>query len=623
MKKNNLIAIVALIILLVGIVVVAYFTKEDSILSKDKLFSFNEYNIVKNNIELLSNQNNIDNEIFQKIESGEYSIDEPLLLVNPYDVSPLTAIIGFKTDESAEVTVTIKAKNNGKDLVYTTKESKVHYIPIYGLYMDYLNKVELKINDQTKSLDISVEAEDLEEYFFPDIVIEKNKLPEEDNDFYFVSTPLGTFVAAYDQTGEIRWFLKSHIHKQLTRLSNGNFLLGSPEIIKDESLGFIEIDLLGKIYNSYNLSDSYLHNYIELPNGNILYSTTNNRVIEFSLKTGEVIKTYDINQILKDVDPNILNSLEEKFDLESLKDFHLINSLDYDTTTDSILVGIYHYSTLINLNKNGKINWMLANPEYYSSKFSEYLLKPTNENFVYPMGNHNSKFENGKLTVMNNGWDLSKTTACSSLEGLKSSAVDYTIDSNKKTITETWKFEKNYISFTWGDYTTNADSKLIMFGRDFIEFHEPIATCKLPEEGDFVSHIIVLENDEEIFTMQISNSYNHVSKMSIVNKSYDFKKIIPKSYTSNQPSDSYEEINYKNKYKDSVLNNVPFELSGNKLKALYYEENFKIVLMDEYGKGYKYSPVNNEVNVKKGIGKTLILIEGEGEIYNTGYYIDL
>ena len=623
MKKNNLIVIVALIILLVGIGVAAYFTKEDSILSKDKLFSFDEYSIVQNNIELLSNQNNIDNEIFQKIESGEYSIDEPLLLVNPYDVSPLTAIIGFKTDESAEVTVTIKAKNNGKDLVYTTKESKVHYIPIYGLYMDYINKVELKINDQTKTLDIPVEAEDLEEYFFPDIVIEKNKLPEEDNDFYFVSTPLGTFVAAYDQTGEIRWFLKSHIHKQLTRLSNGNFLLGSPEIIKDESLGFIEIDLLGKIYNSYNLSDSYLHNYIELPNGNILYSTTNNRVIEFSLKTGEVIKTYDINQILKDVDPNILNSLEEKFDLESLKDFHLINSLDYDTTTDSILVGIYHYSTLINLNKNGKINWMLANPEYYSSKFSEYLLKPTNENFVYPMGNHNSKYENGKLTVMNNGWDLSKTTACSSLEGLKSSAVDYTIDSNKKTITETWKFEKDYISFTWGDYTTNADSKLIMFGRDFIKFHEPIATCKLPEEGDFVSHIIVLENDEEIFTMQISNSYNHVSKMSIVNKSYDFKKIIPKSYTSNQPSDSYEEINYKNKYKDSVLNNVPFELSGNKLKALYYEENFKIVLMDEYGKGYKYSPVNNEVNVKKGIGKTLILIETEGEIYNTGYYIDL
>lgn len=623
MKKNNLIAIIALIILLVGIGVVVLITKEDSVLSKDKLFSFDKYNLIQNNIELLSNQNNIDEEIFKNIESGEYTIDKPLLLVNPYGISPLTAIIGFKTNEAAEVNVTVKAKNNGKDLIYTTKESKIHYIPIYGLYLDYVNKVELKINDQIITVDIPVENENLEEYYFPDIVIKNNKLPKEDNDFYFVSTPLGTFVAAYDQNGEIRWFLKSHIHKQLTRLLNGNFLLGSPEVINDQSLGFVEIDLLGKIYNSYNLSDPYLHNYVELPNGNILYSSTNNRVIEYSLKKGEVIKTYDINQILKDVDSNILTSLAEKFDLESLKDFHLINSLDYDTATDSILVGLYHYSTLINLNNNGKINWMLANPEYYSANFNEYLLKPTNENFIYPMGNHNSKLVNGKLTVMNNGWDLSKTTECSSLKGLKSSAVDYTIDSNKKTITETWKFEKDYMSFTWGDYTSNTDNKLILFGREFVEFHAPTSTCKLPEEGDFVSHIIVLENNEEIFNMQISNSYNYASKMSIVNESYDFKKVTPKNYTSNQPSDSFKEVNYKNKYNDFILNNIPFELSGNKLKALYYEENYNIILMDEYGKGYEYSPVNNEVNVKKGIGKTLILIEKEGEIYNTGYYIDL
>jgi len=623
MNKNILTAIIVLVILLAGIGLITYVNKEEGVLSKEKIFTFDNYTLLQNKIEILSNQNNVDKEIFSKIESGDYKIENPLVLVNPYGISPLTAIIGFKTDKKVEVTVTVKAKPGGKDLIYTTKESEIHYLPIYGLYLDHVNQVEIKYDNEVKTIEIPVEVKNIQEYFFPDVVINKNNLPQEDNDFYFMSTPLGAFASAYDQTGEVRWFLSSQIYKQLTRLPNGNFLLSSPESIGNQSLGFVEVDLLGKVYNSYNLANPYLDNYVELPNGNIIYASTNNRIIEYNLKNGEVVKIYDINQIIKDVDENQLKSFEENFDFDSLKDFNLINSLDYDTSTNSILVGIYHYSTLLNLNKNGQINWMYANPEYYSSQFKEYLLKPTNENFVYPMGNFNSKIENNKLTVMNNNWDLSKTTACSSLDNVLSSAVDYTIDASKKTITETWKYEKDYTSFTWGDYTSDKNNKIIMFGREFIEFHTPLETCKLPDEGDFVSYVIILNNNEELFNMKISNSYNYVSKRSIIDNNYSFVKVTPKNFTADQPGDSYNKLDYKDKYNKSVINNIPFELSGNKLKALYYEEKYKIILMDEYGNGYEYIPKNNEINVKKGLGKTIILIEKDTKIYNTGYYINL
>lgn len=624
MKKNNIIAIIALVVLIIGMSVVSFVGKDSNQSNKTKEYSFDNFNLLPNSIELLSNQKNIDDEIMDKIKSGEYTLDNPLVIVNPYDISPLSAVVGFVTDSKTAITVTLKAKEGGKDLVWTTKDTKIHYIPILGLYMNYNNIVELKLTDGTIiSIDLPVDESNYDSFFFPDVVINQNLLKEEDNDFMFLSTPLGPLAAAYDQTGEIRWFLKSGIHKDLTQLSSGHFLLSSPESINNGSLGLLEVDLLGKIYNSYSLEDPYLNNFVELKSGNILYASTTNKIIELDMKKGIVVRQYDIDHILSKIDPEYLTNIKTKFDLKSLSTFNLINSLDYDEKTDSILVGLYHYSTLINLDKKGRINWMLANPEYYSQNFSSLLLKPKDKDFVYPLGVHNSKINNGKLSVMNNGWDLSKTTACANAEGLVSSAREYIVDLKSKTITESWKYETDIFSFTWGDYRTNNEEKLIAFGRDIVTYHAPAQSCKLDEEGDFVSKIVVLSNEEEVFNMTISNSYNFFNKMSILNNNMDFSKTIPKNFTADQPSDKFEEKNYKDNYKAAVINSIPFELAGNQLSALYYEEDYKVVLMDEFGKGFIFKPEENTINVKKGLGKTLILIERGGEIYNTGYYIDL
>lgn len=616
MKRKNLVILVTIVLILIVGILAIVFNNKGIILQKEKLYSFDEYNLLKNTVNLVSNQEDADIEFLTKIENEDYTISNPLIIVNPYDISPLTALIGFKTTNKTTVKITIHGKDGGKDLVYYTKEQTIHHIPIYGLYMDYNNQVTLELSDGTKNI-ISIPAEtpySFASIYFPDVEVITNNLDENDNDFYFLSTPVGHTAAAFDQKGEIRWLLTNQVYKQLSRLENGHLLVASPEAMEDKSLGLLEIDLLGKVYNTYELKYPYFHNYTELPGNKILYSTDDNKIIKLNLKTGEVEKTFDIFAILSEIDSSHMNSIKDNFGY--------INALYYDESSETVLIGIYYYSTLINMDLDGKINWILADPDYYSAKFDKYLLKPTGTNFIYPKGNFNAKLNNNKLTLMNNGWDLTDTWSCSKASGLTSTANDYTIDPSKKNITEDWRYGNNFFSFTFGDYYTDENEKTIMFGREFRSYHTNMSECILSDEGDFYSSIITLKNDVEVFKMTVSNTYNYVSKMSIFDENYTFAKVMPNSFTADQISDSYKEEDYAAKFKKAIAYSIPLELSGNKLKVLFYEEGYNVILIDEYGKGYVYKEDNRTVNLKKGTGKNLILIEWEGNLYNTGYYIN-
>ncbi|MDD2504901.1 MAG: aryl-sulfate sulfotransferase [Bacilli bacterium] len=616
MNKKSVISLIILVLLVIA-GVIFYITKGNDILKKEKLYNFEEFNLLTNKVNLIADQDNVDEEFFEKIDKGEYTLSDPLIIHNPYNISPLTAIVGFKTSEKVTIKVTIKGKDGGKDLAYNTKEATSHYIPIYGLYLDYVNEIILEASDNTSNtINIPVEQNDASAIiYFPDVEILNNKLEDTDEDFYFISTPIGNTAAAFDQKGEIRWYLTNQIYKQLTKLSNGHFLLSSSEAMEDQSLGFLEVDLLGKVYNSYELSKPYFHNFVELPNGNVLYATSDEKIIELNLANGNVEKTYDIYEMLSEIDSNHMKN--------SKNIFGYINSLDYDTKTNSILVGLFYNSTLININKNGKIEWIFANPEYYSSKFTKYLLKPTNPDFKYPKGNFNAKLNNTNLTLINNGWDLTDTWSCEKSIGLKSSAKDYKLNLDNKIITEEWNYGDNYFSFTFGDYYNKDSEKTIMFGREFRAFQEKMNICKLSDEGDFYSTIITLKDNEEVFKMTVSNTYNYVSKMPIYDNDYTLSKVTAKSYTATQLSDPHKEEDYQSKYNESILYTIPLELSGNKLSIMYNEENYKVVLLDEYGKAYIYDAKDNAVTLKKEIGNALILLEHDGNIYNTGYYINI
>ena len=78
-------------------------------------------------------QKSVDEALLQEAKNG-YSLDEALIVVNPYGTSPLSAVAVFSTEEACGGTITVKGKSSENDVAGTFDSEKNHIVPIYGLY---------------------------------------------------------------------------------------------------------------------------------------------------------------------------------------------------------------------------------------------------------------------------------------------------------------------------------------------------------------------------------------------------------------------------------------------------------------------------------------------------------
>src|SRR5699024_11759799 len=83
-------------------------------------------------------------EAIDKASEGS-TLEDPYVNVDPYDRSPLTALIIFNTKEDATVSFTVKGKTSDVNISHTLdEERKRHVIPVVGLYPDTENEVNRK-----------------------------------------------------------------------------------------------------------------------------------------------------------------------------------------------------------------------------------------------------------------------------------------------------------------------------------------------------------------------------------------------------------------------------------------------------------------------------------------------
>src|SRR5699024_12795103 len=100
--------------------------------------------------ELLDEQKKTD-EAIDKASEGS-TLEDPYVNVDPYDRSPLTALIIFNTKEDAPVSFTVKRKTSDVNISHTLyEERKRHVIQVVGLYVDTehgLNVIVAKANGE-------------------------------------------------------------------------------------------------------------------------------------------------------------------------------------------------------------------------------------------------------------------------------------------------------------------------------------------------------------------------------------------------------------------------------------------------------------------------------------------
>lgn len=416
--------------------------------------------------DILYEQGQIQN---QYLNNTNYTIDNPNVILNPYGNSPLTALIVFQTKDLTTATVTIKGKNGSDDLKHTFTPTKVHILPIYGLYAGYDNKVVIEVSGISKEITITTEP-------LPDDFSKVTDLYNEgfDTDEFYFTTPeeIG-YTAAYDKDGEVRWYLIGDYKWDIQRLNNGHILLSSDKILrKNFSIGLIEMDLLGKVYYEYAIPGGYHHDVYELNNGNLLLAsnkygrnTTEDLAVEIDRATGTIIKEIDLYKILPGDKKN---------------NWFGMNSINYDINTNSITISGYNGNMIVNLDYTTlDINWIIADEKKVEDDYKQYLLK-ANGHINYPVNPESVNLLNDNKMVF-----------ASKVDG-KKHLLTYKIDYTNRTVTELEDYE----------LPNNEETYLEILGVD-----------------DFVitqGHTLMeIQNNKKVISMNVNSTLYNTKKMGL------------------------------------------------------------------------------------------------------------
>ena len=405
----------------------------------------------------------------QYLSNTNYTIDKPNVILNPYGNSPLTALIVFQTKDLTTATVTIKGKDGADDIKHTFTPTKIHILPIYGLYAGYDNKVIIEVSGITKEITITTAQ-------LPDNFSKVTDLSNDNFDtdeFYFTTPEEIGYTAAYDKNGEVRWYLVGDYKWDIQRLNNGHILLSSDKILKKNySIGLIEMDLLGKIYYEYAIPGGYHHDVYELNNGNLLLAsnkyerdTTEDLAIEIDRATGTIVKEIDLYKILPGSKKN---------------NWFGMNSINYDINTNSITISGYNGNMIVNLDYTTlDINWIIADENKVDNDYKQYLLK-SNGHIDYP-----NNPESVNLLSNNRMVFVSKV-------GSKKHLLTYKIDYTNRTVSELDDYE----------LSNNDETYLEILG-----------------DNDFVitqGHTLMeIQNGKKVISMNVNSTLYNTKKMSL------------------------------------------------------------------------------------------------------------
>ncbi len=473
--------------------------------------------------DMLVHQENLEKEF---TTTEENTIDNPKIIVNPYEISPLTALILFETRDLTAPTVTIVGEDESTTFTKTFTPNKKHVLPIYGLYPDRNNEVIITLNGEDYTFHIQTDPLP-DDFALPtDVTANKEEL---DQELYFVTPSSQGYTAAYDINGDVRWYLTENMIWDVQRLRNGNIMLSSNRLINPPyyTTGLVEMDLTGKIYYEYVLPGGYHHDVYELENGNLLVAsndfdsgTVEDYIVEIERDTGNIVKRIDLKEILP-MD-------EGKNQMATDYDWFHNNSVWYDSDTNSITLSGRHQDAVVNIDYNSlEINWIVGSHDGWSEEYQKYFLDPIGDDFEWQWAQHAAMIlPNGDLFVFDNGNNRSKTEEDSvKASDNYSRGVIYHINTIDKTIEQVWEYGKDRGSEFYSPYISDVDyleedHYLIHSGGINTVDGEPGNEPAGLENVDSMNSITTeVKNDEVIFEMNLPTNLYRAEKMDLYSNS--------------------------------------------------------------------------------------------------------
>ena len=515
-KKKNKKIITIIISIIVLIILGSIFYSYNNLVGKSK-------------IDLTASLVTKQNEVEKTIKTNGYTIDNPKVLLDPYDASPLTALILFETEEEVSPKVTIEGKDKLTTIETEFAKNTKHYLPIYGLYADYNNKVDISytLSDGKKiTKQVEIQTNKLPDDFVLPTSVKKDS-SKLTNDLYFFTPSSKGYTCAYDVNGDVRWYLSNNAIWDNTRLKNGHMMVSTERLVNSPyyMTGLYEIDLLGHIYNEYSLKGGYHHDYFELPNGNLLVAsddfnneagTVEDYIVELDRTTGNIIKTWD----LKD----ILNMEDGKSENWSNYDWFHNNSVWYDEATNSITLSGRHQDAVINIDyTSGKLNWIIGDSTNWSSEYQKYFFTPVGKDFEWQWSQHAAMITpEGYVFIFDNGNNKSKDSSkYVEASNSYSRGVMYKIDTDKMTIEQIYEYGKERGSSFYSPYISDVDylSKnhylIHSGGIVYVDGKNSNQPAGFSSNTTLKSDTVEVLNDKVIFEIVLPTNNYRVEKLSL------------------------------------------------------------------------------------------------------------
>lgn len=397
--------------------------------------------------------------MLKELREGNYTLENPLIKYNLYEINPLSAVIAFNTEEEVAINVRVKGKTEAADIFQTFPPAKEHVLPIVGLYPNYENKIEIYPWQKfEKKVTHTINTPEIEG---GDLVESMDTTPEylQDN-IIFLCAATSDLAFAVDYAGDIRLKLDIPMLWDVKVLDNGHLLTGTDRLLKMPYFisGMYEFSPVGKIYKEYRVPYGFHHDQCILPNGDIVALSSNgpNGTAEDSLvvidkDTGYAKRTINYNSFL---DPGA-----QKSGSWSYEDWFHCNSVWYDENTNSLTLSGRHANAMVNIDfDTAEINWIISDPEGWPEKYHKYLFTPIGDNFEWQYEQHSNLITplGDVMCFDNHHYGSQIKEKYMKAKDSYSRGVIYRIDTDNMTIKQIYEYGKERGSDFFSPYISNT-----------------------------------------------------------------------------------------------------------------------------------------------------------------------
>ncbi len=482
--------------------------------------------------------------------SRRYSFQLPLIIMNPYGYTPLTALAVFTTKHPCRIRCRVPSREGIKDICTTSPEQTAHRVPILGLYPDSTNMVTLEMltEDDTVSGTITfpLKAPNVPASLRGVVKVQKHTA---NSSFPLILVNGGTtdFPYAFDEAGDIRYVLTCPTKTYgLYLLSGGKFLQQPPDIVEPSysnphAVMLNEMDYIGRVYRTYYVPHGTHHDVQEMtPGGNILaaYSTLDacleNSVIEIDRETGEILKHVDLCPLLEQAPHSIVDWIH-------------VNSVSYNADSHTVLVNSRNLHTVILLDwETGEVKWLLGNPAFWKgTNMEDKLLTFTDPDMPWFFQAHSAYFlpnradENPdvkQMIIFDNHWQ-------------KRTPIDFFDNSRKGSYVKFYRIDEKNRTVSFLKEFESLKTPLRSIGHYVPESHRVfVMAAYLEETTEDGCDGLIYEYDYETGTL-----YNKYGTFHSYFRAYNF---VPQIETACTPMD------YENRYTELGTSRQPVELKG-------------------------------------------------------------